>query len=279
VEVVLEGTGFLTTTGADGTFVFHGVPEGAYSLRASRFGYKDLEVRVGVGLSPTPALNLTLTPREFQLEELVVTPGHFSIMGTAPATHTAMSRMEIQSVPQFGEDIFRAVNRLPGLSSSDYAAHFSIRGGRYDETLILLDGLEIHEPYHLKDYNDGAISIIDAETIDGVELMTGGFPAQYGNRTSGVFSIRSRDPAPDESRYSIALSLVNARGMAEGTFGGGKGSWLLSARRGYLDLILDLLKQIDLPSPTYYDVFGKTRYQMTLPPTPPVITPTKRTSS
>ena len=262
VEVVLEGTGFLTTTGPDGRFVFRGVPVGIYSLRASRFGYEDLEERVEVSPDSAPALSLSMTPREFRLEELVVAPGHFSIMGTAPSTHAAMSRMEIESVPQFGEDIFRAVNRLPGLSSSDYAAHFSIRGGRYDETLILLDGLEIYEPYHLKDYNDGAISIIDAETIDGVELMTGGFPAQYGNRTSGVFSIRSRDPAPDESRYSIGLSLVNARGMAEGTFGRGKGSWLLSARRGYLDLILDLLKQIDLPSPTYYDVFGKTRYQL-----------------
>ncbi|HSR51803.1 MAG TPA: TonB-dependent receptor, partial [Acidobacteriota bacterium] len=170
--------------------------------------------------------------------------------------------MEIESVPQFGEDIFRAVNRLPGLSSSDYSAHFSIRGGRSDETLILLDGLEIYEPYHLKDYSDGAISIVDAETIGGVELMTGGFPAQYGNRTSGVFSIRSRDPVPEQSRYSVGLSLVNARGMAEGTFGGGKGSWFLSARRGYLDLILDLLKQIDLPSPSYYDVFGKASYRL-----------------
>jgi len=262
VEVVLEGTGFLATTGPEGRFVFRGVPVGTYSLRATRFGYEDLEVRVEVGPSPSPALSLTMTPREFRLEELVVAPGHFSIMGTAPATHMAMSRLEIESVPQFGEDIFRAVNRLPGLSSSDYAAHFSIRGGRYDETLILLDGLEIYEPYHLKDYNDGAISIIDAETIDRVELMTGGFPAQYGNRTSGVFSIKSRDPTPDGSRYSLGLSLVNARGMAEGTFGGGKGSWLLSARRGYLDLILNLLKQIDLPSPTYYDVFGKARYQL-----------------
>ena len=66
---------------------------------------------------------------------------------------------------------------MRGLSSGDVAAHFSIRGGRHNETLILLDGLEIYEPYHLKGFNEGAISVINVETIEGVELMTGGFPA------------------------------------------------------------------------------------------------------
>ncbi len=262
VELLLEGTGSLAATGPDGRFVFREVSPGIYTLRAARFGYEELALRVKIGTAPGPQLELVMSPREFRLDELVVAPGHFSILGATPSTRTAMSRLEIESVPQFGEDIFRAVNRLPGLSSSDYAAHFSIRGGRHDETLILLDGMEIYEPYHLKDYNDGAISIIDAEIISGVELLTGGFPASQGNRMSGVFSVESRVPDPEQSRYSLGLSLMNARAMADGTFGEGKGSWMISARRGYLDLLLDLLKQIDLPSPTYYDIFGKASYEL-----------------
>lgn len=262
VDVALEGTGFSAITGPDGSFTFRGINPGIYVLRATRLGYEETTVEVELNPGALLSLDLTMSPRDFRLEELVVSPGHFSIMGSAPSTHTALSRIEIESVPQFGEDIFRAVSRLPGLSSGDYAAHFSIRGGRHDETLILLDGLEIYEPYHLKDYNDGAISIIDVETIEGVELMTGGFPAANGNRMSGVFRVRSRDPSPGRSRYSVGLSLMNARAMAEGSFGQGKGSWLLSARRGYLDLLLDLLKQIDLPSPTYSDIFGKARFDL-----------------
>ena len=251
------------STDQDGGFRITELPAGTYALHVFALGYEDLMlsgVEVGPGGSP---LEMTLAPAALPLSALTIAPGSFSFIGRNPAMRQTMSRVDIESVPQFAEDIFRAVNRLPGLSSGDYSAHFSVRGGRHDETLILLDGLEIYEPYHLKDFNDGAISIIDVETIEGVELMTGGFPARHGNRTSGVFSVTTRDPSGDETRYSFGVSLINARAMAEGTFGEGRGLWLVSGRRGYLDLVLSLLNQHDVPSPAYHDVFGKVKYQVT----------------
>ncbi len=191
-----------------------------------------------------------------------MTPGTFSFMESGASARQTMSREDIESVPQLGEDVFRAVNRLPGLSSGDYAAHFSIRGGRHDETLILLDGMELHEPYHLKDFNEGAISIVDAEAIDGVQLMTGGFPAQYGNKRSGVFDITSRTPESDRTRYSVGLSFMNARGMARGPLWNGRGSWLVSARSGFMDLVFGLIHQNQLPSPRYHDVFAKLKVDL-----------------
>ena len=169
-----------------------------------------------------------------------------------------MSREDIESVPQLGEDIFRAVNRLPGLSSGDYAAHFSIRGGRHDETLILLDGLELYEPYHLKDFNEGAISIVDVETIDGVQLMTGGFPAQYGNKRSGVFDITSRTPETDKARYSVGVSFMNARAMARGPLWGEQGL-VAGVRRAAATWTWcsHSSTRTNCPSPDYHDVFAK----------------------
>lgn len=263
VRISLDEVTREAITDQAGRFHIQGLTAGVYTLRASRLGYDEYTLeglRVGPGI--VLELSLALTPRALDLAELVVSPGTFSYMGRTPSVSQTMSRVEIESVPQFGEDIFRAVNRLPGLTSGDYAAQFSIRGGRPDQNLILLDGLEIYEPYHLKDYADGAFSIIDVETIGGVELMTGGFPARYGNRSSGVFSMTSREPEPGVARYSLGASLLNARAMAEGTFDDGRGSWLVSARRGYLDLIVDLLKSIDLPSPSYFDAFGKVRYDL-----------------
>lgn len=148
------------------------------------------------------------------------------------------------------------------MSSGDFSAHFSIRGGRHDETLIILDGLELYEPYHLKDFNEGAISIIDSEAIDGVELMTGGFPAAYGNKMSGVFNMDTRKSKAESPKYSVGLSFMYARAKAEGTFADNKGSWLFSDRRGYLDLIFTIMGQNDHPSPAYYDVFGKIEYDL-----------------
>ncbi len=264
VNVALSGTRLGSTTDRDGRFRIERIPQGVYALRASRVGYEEVvyeNVRIE---GPTSLdLDLRMTRVVHELKEITVTPGSFSFMESSSSTQQTMSREDIETVPQFGEDIFRAVNRLPGLSSGDYSAHFSIRGGRHDETLILLDGLEIYEPYHLKDFNEGAISIIDVEAIESIELMTGGFPAEYGNRLSGVFSLTSsKRPKPGHASYSLGISFLNARAKSEGTFTEDKGSWFLSARRGYLDLVLNLMNQNDLPSPVYYDIFSKIRYEV-----------------
>ncbi len=263
VEVSLAGTEFHSSTDPNGRFVLNGVAPGTFTLRAKRVGYQDMvrdsvEVVSGADL----VLDLSMSQRYLRLKAVTVTPGTYSFMKKNPATRQTMSREDIESVPQLGEDVFRAVNRLPGLSSGDYGAHFSIRGGRHDETLILLDGLELYEPYHLKDFDEGALSIVDAETIDGVQLMTGGFPAQYGNKRSGVFDITSRTPEPDHTTYSVGLSFMNARAMGRGPLWNGRGSWLVSARSGFMDLVFKMIQQDELPSPRYHDVFAKLQVRL-----------------
>ena len=257
-DVTLTGAGLKATTDNDGRFALADVAPGTYALAVTRVGYVAAQ-RDAVRVTPGATVTLTIDLQRLVtlLETVTVTPGAFSFMDTGSGTRQTMSREDIESVPQLGEDIFRAVNRLPGLSSGDYSAHFSIRGGRHDETLILLDGLELYEPYHLKDFNEGAISIIDTQTVDGVELMTGGFSAKYGNKRSGVMNINSRTPESDHARYSAGVSFMNARAMGRGPLWDGKGSWLLSARSGYMDLVFGLINQNQLPSPRYQDVFGK----------------------
>ena len=191
INVTLRGTYLGSSTDPDGRFTISRITLGIYTLEASRVGYKEV-VYEKLRIESEVTLNLFMTPIAIQLKEVIVTPGSFSFMETGSSARQTRSREDIESVPHFGEDIFRAVNRLLGLSSGDFSAHFSIRGGRHDETLTLLDGLEIYEPYHLKEFNEGVICIIDVETIEGVELMTGGFPAEYGNRLSGVFNITAR---------------------------------------------------------------------------------------
>jgi outer membrane receptor protein involved in Fe transport len=263
VRVALPGTGLIASTGRAGSFVIHRVPPGEYVLEARAPGYASL-VREGIRVTgdSTVELELVMRPLPVRLQDVVVSPGAFAFVEAGAATRQVMTREDIASVPQFGEDIFRAVTRLPGLASGDYTAHFGIRGGRHDETLIVLDGLEIHEPYHLKDFHEGAISIVDAEAVEGVELLTGGFPAKYGNKRSGVFRITSQDPRGGDTRASLGLSFINARGMAQGTFARERGSWFVSARRGYMDLVLGLLSINDIPSPAYHDVLAKVRYDL-----------------
>ena len=263
VEVSVIRTGPRTFTDDDGRFELERVTPGACTLSVMRLGFapqrKGVEVTAGQTLDVVFVLQRAAVP----LAEITVTPGTFSFMGEGTGSRQTMSREDVQAVPQIGEDIFRAVNRLPGLASNDYSAHFGIRGGRHDETLILLDGLQIYEPYHLKDFNEGAISIVDAETIDGVQLMTGGFPARYGDKRSGVFDITSRKPEEDRTTFDVGVSMMNTRVMGRGTFAGDRGSWLGFGRVGYMGPVFTFIDQADLPRPDYEDVFAKTSFQLT----------------
>jgi len=119
-----------------------------------------------------------------------------------------------------------------------------------------LDGLELDEPFHLKDL-DAALSIIDVSSIAGVDLITGGFPAEYGNRLTGVFNMHSVEPVAGRTRQAASLSIMNARYTIEGGDRDGRHGWYASVRRGYLDLALKLASYEDSLSPGYGDVFAK----------------------
>jgi hypothetical protein len=261
-ELFVLSSGPHGWTGDDGRFVLEHVAAGPCTLSVTHMGFAPLRRVIALAESAEVSIEIALVRAPIQLEEMTVTPGSFSFMGEGTGTRQTLTREDVQAVPQIGEDIFRAVNRLPGLASNDYSAHFGIRGGRHDETLILLDGLQLYEPYHLKDFNEGAISIIDAETIDGVQLMTGGFPARYGDKRSGVFDVTSRTPERNRTRLDLGVSFMNARAMGSGTFADNKGAWLAFGRVGYMGPVFTFIDQADLPRPDYEDVFAKARYQL-----------------
>jgi hypothetical protein len=206
-------------------------------------------------------LSLEMRAVAVALSEVVVTPGHFGIAQEAMNKPETLNREQIETLPQLAEDIYRTVNRLPGISSSEMSAKFSVRGGDASTVLVTLDGLELYEPFHLKDF-DGALSILDVAAIGGVDLTTGGFSAEYGNRLTGVFDLRTNNQLLSRPRTSIGVSLSNIRMMSQGSFDGGKGLWLFSGRRGYLDILLKLAGQSDKLNPRYYDALAKVVYQL-----------------
>jgi hypothetical protein len=252
-----------SASSATGTYSIGAIPAGAQVVRFSRLGYVPHVIRgVIVSEDDTAVLpTVTLRPAAVPLAAVMVSPGHFGIMEQTGGSRQTMTREQIQSNPQLGEDVFRAINRLPGLSANDMSARFYVRGGSLDELYVTLDGVELFEPFHLKDI-DAALSLIDVEAIAGIDLNTGGFSSEYGDRLTGVLNMKSLEPRR-EARSAVGLSILNLRGMTQGTFRGGKGGWLVSARRGYLDIALALTNSNDSISPRYYDVFGKVQYDLT----------------
>jgi len=197
------------------------------------------------------------TPRIVALKEIEITASA-SLLAEDTTAAVALDRGEIRELPHFGDDLYRAIAVLPSTAGGDFSARFAVRGGLYDETLVLLDGQELMEPFHLKDFQ-GIFSILDPEMIGGVELTPGGFTAEYGDRMTGVLDMVTRSPS--RTRTGFGISLTNAWFNSAGQFSGGKGSWLASVRRGYLDFILKAASADengnDPPEPRYWDLFGK----------------------
>ena len=202
--------------------------------------------------APPPQMPVTLA-------EIVVTPSRFELLGDAPEQRQFMSREEVRRVPHISDDFYRAIRRIPGAASDDLTARFNIRGGEEDEAVVLLDGAEIYDPFHVKDIVR-AFSCIDSEAIGSVDILTGGFPAEYGGRMSGVIDIGTL--APSETKTELGASLLNLRALSEGTMRDGRGQWLLSVRRGYLHELLELVDSTNDVDPRYYDLLGKVQWTL-----------------
>ena len=195
-----------------------------------------------------------------QLDEIVVTPGRFAIDDGTPSK-LSLSKHRIERFPLVGNDAMRAAHIFPGVAASDYSARFSVRGGDKDDILVRLDGMELFNPYYLQDFG-GAVSLVGLDLIQRVELLMGGFPAEYGGKMSGVFDITTKEGEIEKVAANFGLDLINTTATVEGPLSE-KGSWRLSARRGYVDLILALMDLDEDYKPQYADVYGKLTYAPT----------------
>lgn len=195
------------------------------------------------------------------IEHIVVSSSRYNLMADAAGSTNTFSKESIEQMPHLADDVFRLLPYIPGTSAGDYSANFNIRGGDKDELLVLFDGQQLYRPFHMKSFFS-ALSIIDINNVGNINFSSGGFDASYGNKMSGVMDITSVEPL-DKAQYGVGISFVNARAGAEGSFNNGRGRWIASVRRGYLDLILDAIGDGgDNVQPTYADMFTKVQYEL-----------------
>lgn len=191
-------------------------------------------------------------PRLVFRDEILVQPSRLSLLDEEPESTFSLGREEIERLPHLGGDVFRATSLLPGVTAGDVTARFSIHGGRRDEVKILLDGQELYDAFHLKDY-DEALSFVSAHALASASLTTGAWPASHGDRMSGVFDLRTVEPR-EGRQYAVALSVLDALASSSGRLAGDRGAWLLTARRGSLDLAGEVIGD---ENPGFWDLLGK----------------------
>jgi outer membrane receptor protein involved in Fe transport len=166
---------------------------------------------------------------------------------------------QLRTSPEFGNDPLLPVARLPGVAATDGSGGLNVRGGSARETKIILDGLELYEPYHLKD-RGGPISIIDSPNIRGVGLLSGGFPTEYGGSMSAVIEMDTVVPS-DRLEAGGGVSSGDIRLSAQGLLGR-RARWLVSARHGDPSRLLDALGVDPAYRPPFSDFLAKADHSL-----------------
>ena len=175
-----------------------------------------------------------------QIENVIITGSrHVLPAGIATDSAVTLSAGQLDITPALAGDVMRATNTLPGMASVGISAKPLVRGGVDDETLTLLDGVELLDPYHLADFQS-FFSSIDSALVSEINVYTGGFPARYGNRMSGVVDVSTHqaDIVPrTELGVSTLATFANTRGVSDDQ----STDWLASVRHGNLEVLADWL--------------------------------------
>jgi hypothetical protein len=238
------------TTGDSGGFVLD-LDAGRHQIEVTAQGYDPARVTVTIGDAERAETTIVLFPRGYFKDSVDVIAPREAI--AQPPSVTPIKPMDVVNVAGGSENVFRVLTTLPGVSGTDeFSSRLSVRGGGPDQNLTVMDGIEIHNPYRLY----GLVSAFNPETVERFELTAGAFSAKHGDRLSSLLVVENREGAADRSlAASAALSMTDANVIVEGGLPRRRGSWLVTARRTYYDLIVERFIDYDLPS--FNDVQGK----------------------
>ncbi len=181
-------------------------------------------------------LIISLSP-SIGLEEVEINAtGNKQIVESTQMSSIDVSVESIKKVPALlGEvDVIKAIQLLPGVQSgTEGASGLYVRGGGPDQNLILIDGTPVYNASHLF----GFFSVFNVDAINNVTLIKGGFPARYGGRSSSVLDISLKEGNMKKFQGSGSVGLISSKLTLEGPIIKDKTSFIISARRTYLDLI------------------------------------------
>ncbi|HMJ48250.1 MAG TPA: TonB-dependent receptor [Ferruginibacter sp.] len=208
---------------------------GKYTFICSSVGY--ITTSINIELEKNILLNISLYPGTALSQEVIVMARkRDNNVKNAQMGKISLPIEQIKSVPAFlGEvDLLKVIQLLPGIrNAGEGSAGFYVRGGGPDQNLIILDDAVVYNSGHLF----GFFSIFNSDAIKNVSLIKGGMPAQYGGRLSSVLDISMKEGNNQQLKVEGGLGLIASRLSIQGPLKKDKSSFIISARRTYVDAI------------------------------------------
>lgn len=258
--ILVKETGKGTVSNSYG-FYSLSLPKGKYTLIFSYISFKTYTQQIE--LKQNALINVSFTELENNLDEVEVTTkgGNENVKSTQMGV-VKLDMAEIKKIPAFmGEvDILKTIQLLPGIKNAgDGNTGFYVRGGGPDQNLILLDEANVYNASHLL----GFFSVFNGDAIKNVDLYKGNMPAQYGGRLSSVLDISMKDGNNQTFHAEGGIGVIASRLTLQGPIIKNKSSFIISARRTYVDVIAKpWIEKSDFKGTSYffYDLNAKLNY-------------------
>ncbi len=238
------------------------VQKGNYTLEYAYLGFQSLIQ--SVNLENNITLDIELVEQATQIEEIVITsePEDENVTSIEMSVNK-LDISTIQKMPTLlGEvEIIRSIQLLPGVSTvGEGASGFNVRGGSIDQNLVLLDEAPVYNSSHLF----GFFSVFNPDAVKDVKLYKGGIPSRYGGRLSSILDVRMKEGNNKKFEMNGGVGFIFSRLAIEAPIVKDKASFIVAARRSYIDILSKPFLPEDQKNSSlyFYDLTFKTNYKL-----------------
>ena len=262
--VMIDGTSYGGMTDASGAFSIEDVPVGGYSLRVSSVGHHpEMKTDVMVRSGRVTFLEFSLAMAVISGGGIEVRPSYFTEDETNPTSSIDLAGEQIRRTPGSAGDVTRVIAGLPSISKVDDQYNgLAVRGGNPIENGFYIDNIEIANINHFprQGTSGGGVGMVNVDLLEDVWFSAGGFSSAYGDRLSSVMELKLRGGNREEFDGQLDFSMSGFGSVLEGPLDYGRGSWLVCARRSFIDLLIEIA-DIDAV-PIYSDFQAKVEYDL-----------------
>lgn len=268
-EAIIGAKVFIPQTkqgAVSNTYGFYSLtlPVGKYTAEYKYASFSTLSKEID--LSKDITLNIELGSTVNNLNEVEINAKKGENVNSAKLGQVELEMEQIKTLPAFmGEvDVIKTIQLLPGVSSvSEGGQGFYVRGGGPDQNLVLVDEAVVYNAAHLF----GFFSVFNADAVKGVSLTKGGMPANFGGRMSSVLEVNMNEGNNKIFKVKGGIGAISSRITVEGPLKKDKGSFIISGRRTYIDVIMKAAIPDTSPfagtSYYFYDFNVKLNYKIT----------------
>lgn len=203
-----------TSTDLNGFFSFPGIEQKTVEAIVSFIGYNTKTVKVEFDNNRKAFIQIKLKPLSVELGQVNIVELSTNQIGDREieTSQHRLSPKAIKSIPTARNDVFKAMRFLPGVEATEPLSPLvSVRGSDPGENLIMLDGVIIYNPYHFI----SSSGIFNMQTVKNIDMLVGGFGAEYGGRNSSVIHISTKDGNGQGVHGEVKPSTVESKFFVE----------------------------------------------------------------